>query len=112
MGAFLLFIIVPFVLIQKEPKNQGRHHRTQRTKRALPRHVGQPPRPARFSFGKPGDLRFARPRFAPLVLRLRGMEREEWREEKEESGGRGEGEEREERGFFSNRRWNCHNPLN
>ena len=27
-----------------EPKNQGRHHRTLRTKRALPRHVGHGPR--------------------------------------------------------------------
>ena len=40
MAAFLLFLL----LDEKEPKNQGRHHRSQRTKRALPRHVGRDPR--------------------------------------------------------------------
>ena len=30
-----------FLLDEKGIKNQGRHHRTHRTKRALPRHVGQ-----------------------------------------------------------------------
>ena len=30
-----------FLLDKKAPKNQGRHHRSQRTKRALPRHVGR-----------------------------------------------------------------------
>ena len=38
-GAFLFLL-----LDEKEPKNQGRHHRTHRTKRALPRHVGRSPR--------------------------------------------------------------------
>ena len=33
-----------FLLDKKGPKNQGRHHRTHRTKRALPRHVGRGPR--------------------------------------------------------------------
>ena len=30
-----------FLLDKKALKNQGRHHRTQRTKRTLPRHVGR-----------------------------------------------------------------------
>ena len=30
-----------FLLDKKAPKNQGRHHRSQRIKRALPRHVGR-----------------------------------------------------------------------
>ena len=33
-----------FLLDEKGTKNQGRHHRTHRTKRALPRHVGHGPR--------------------------------------------------------------------
>lgn len=33
-----------FLLDEKGTKNQGRHHRTHRTKRALPRHVGRGPR--------------------------------------------------------------------
>ena len=40
VAAVFLFLL----LDEKEPKNQGRHHRTQHTKRTLPRHVGRGPR--------------------------------------------------------------------
>ena len=37
----LLHYVLPFLLDKKGRKNQGRHHRSQHTKRALPRHVGR-----------------------------------------------------------------------
>lgn len=46
-----------FLLDEKGTKNQGRHHRTHRTKRALPRHVGQAHAPSPVEGGRsPGAL--------------------------------------------------------
>ena len=42
--ASMAAVFLSFLLDQKGPKSQGRHHRTQRTKRTLPRHVGRSPR--------------------------------------------------------------------
>ena len=41
-----------FLLDEKGTKNQGRHHRTHRTKRALPRHVGQAHAPSPVEGGR------------------------------------------------------------
>ena len=56
-----LLLLYSFVLLDKnEPKNQGRHHRSQRTKRALPRHVGQTyaPNPVKYQHSHSQHLRF------------------------------------------------------
>ena len=60
-GGHLWLLLYPFVLLDKnEPKNQGRHHRSQRTKRALPRHVGQAhaPNPVKYQHSHSQHLRF------------------------------------------------------